>query len=467
MLSIFNDLTRKKEVFQSIEPKKVKMYVCGPTVYDECHIGHARSFVMFDIVRRYLEYLGYETTYVMNFTDVDDKMIKRAREEGLTIFDLAERYIKHFHEDMSALNVKPATFHPRATECIPEMIKFIEILLEKGHAYRSNGNIYFDVRSIQNYGALSGNPLPETKTICTKHPGEKRSVEDFALWKQKKESEPAWQSPWGEGRPGWHLECSTMCLKYLAETIDIHGGGRDLIFPHHENEIAQSEAANGKKFVNFWLHNGFVNINKEKMSKSLGNFLTIKQVLEKYHPMVIRLFLLSAHYRRPLNYEPENIIPFKMTHSRFTNALQLSAQIKEGEQVVRTEDPEFENVIKECENEFLEAMNDDFNTPLALVAVQRLAKEINQYSTAKEIPPIPLFRKAHELLTTFGEILGINEKIAEDDVLMEPILEILLDVRNELRKTKNYKLADEIRDRLKAIGIKIDDFAGQTKWTKD
>ncbi|MHC1591299.1 MAG: cysteine--tRNA ligase, partial [Candidatus Helarchaeales archaeon] len=395
-MKIFNDLTRQKDVFKPIEPNKVRMYVCGPTVYDECHIGHARSFITFDIVRRYLEFLGYEVKYVMNFTDVDDKMIERARKEGTTIFELAKRYIARFHDDMKALNVKPATIYPRATECIPDMINFIKILLDKGHAYRSNGNVYFDVRSMKNYGALSGNTLPAEPTICEKHPGEKRSVEDFALWKQKKDDEPSWKSPWGEGRPGWHLECSTMALKYLGETIDIHGGGRDLIFPHHENEIAQSEAATGKKFVNYWMHNGFVNINKEKMSKSLGNFLTIKQVLSHYHPMVIRLFLLSAHYRRPLNYEPANIEPFNAIFSRYQNALELARQIKEDGREILTNDSSFEKIIQECEREFLDAMDDDFNTPIALTTLQKLAKEINKYESAEKIPPIPHFRKAHE-----------------------------------------------------------------------
>ncbi|MHA1785861.1 MAG: cysteine--tRNA ligase [Candidatus Helarchaeota archaeon] len=461
-MKIFNDLTQKKEKFIQLEDKVVKMYVCGPTVYDHCHIGHARSFIAFDVIRRYLEYIGYKVIYVQNFTDIDDKMINRAKKENCTIFDLAEKFINSYFEDLDKLNVLRANYHPRATEIILEMILIIERLLEKKHAYISGGDVYFSIKSFQNYGKLSRVNLEQV--IQSDVGNKKKDPHDFALWKAKKNDEPSWSSPWGEGRPGWHIECSAMSYKILGDTIDIHGGGRDLIFPHHENEIAQSESFSGKKFVNFWIHNGFVTINKEKMSKSLGNFFTIKEVLRKYSPEVIRFFLISSHYRNPIDYSEANLIQAKRTYQRFKNALGVSQKLLSSNKKILQESNDFHKLINITKEKFISAMDDDFNTPKAISAILELVKEINKLEINEEIPPLEEIQLSHELLIELGNVLGIIWKKEVENELHDNLIQIIIDIRNELRKKKLFELSDKIRDALKEIGIELMDSKNTTSW---
>ena len=462
MLKVYNDLTQNKEEFITLEKNIVKMYVCGPTVYDDCHIGHARSFIVFDIMRRYLEYSGFKVIYITNFTDIDDKMINRANQEKTTIFKLAEKFINSYFEDCDKLNIKRATKYPRATELIKDMIKIIEILLKKNHAYVSDGDVYFDILSFPNYAKLSNVNLEETR-VSDEDP-KKKNPHDFALWKAKKNDEPSWPSPWGDGRPGWHIECSTMSQKYLGDTIDIHGGGRDLIFPHHENEIAQSEACTGKQFVRYWVHNGFVTINKEKMSKSLGNFFTIKQVLDKYRPEVIRYFLISSHYRNPIDYSEANLIQANRTYNRFDNALMVLNQLINSKKEVSNEVSIFKTLISNTRVDFKEAMDDDFNTPKALSALSGLIKEINRWETKDKIPPLNELKKARNLLEEIGEVLGILPIKTISDYLVDNLINLTLDIRNELRKIKQFELSDKIRDKLKELNIEITDSKDQTNW---
>ena len=462
MLKIYNDLTQKKEEFIPLEKDKVKIYVCGPTVYDDCHIGHARSFIAFDVIRRYLTYLGYEVTYVLNFTDIDDKMINRANEEKISVFELADRYIKSYFEDVEKLNIKKADFHPKATEIIPEMIKIVEKLVEKKHAYVSDGDVYFDIESFENYGKLSRVNLEESASKIVDE--KKKNPHDFALWKAKKEGEPSWKSPWGEGRPGWHIECSAMSYKLLGETIDIHGGGRDLIFPHHENEIAQSEAFTGKKFVNYWMHNGFVTIDKEKMSKSLGNFFTIKEVLEKFPPKVIRFFLISSQYRNPIDYSEANLIQAERTYKRITNAVDLSRQISGSGKKVVPYTNFFRNLLKKTKQEFIEAMNDDFNSPKAISILLELVKEVNKLESQDDIPSKKDMNACYQLFLELGGILGLIYETEQEDNLQGALIELLIEIRKEIRSKKMYDLSDKIRDELKVLGIELLDSKDGTRW---
>jgi len=462
MLKIYNDLTQNKEEFIPLEKNKVKMYVCGPTVYDNCHIGHARSFIAFDVIRRYLIFLGYSVTYVLNFTDIDDKMINRANQENISVFQLAERYIKSYFEDVEKLNIKKADYHPRATVLIPEMIKIIEKLVEKKHAYISDGDVYFDIESFENYGKLSRVNLEESASKLDDE--KKKNPHDFALWKAKKEGEPSWNSPWGEGRPGWHIECSAMSFKLLGETIDIHGGGRDLIFPHHENEIVQSESFTGKKFVNFWMHNGFVTIDKEKMSKSLGNFFTIKEVLQKFSPKIVRFFLISSQYRNPIDYSEENLLQAERTYERIANAVEITRQIVKIDKKILKNSKQFKNLLQETRERFIDAMDDDFNTPKAISILLELVKEVNKLESLDEIPSETDMNDCHQLFLELGGILGLSFETEIEDNLQGALIELLIEIRNEIRSKKMFDLSDKIRDDLKKLGIELLDSKDGTRW---
>ncbi|MGJ0491477.1 cysteine--tRNA ligase [Methylobacter sp.] len=463
MLKIYNTLTRKKELFQPREAGKVGMYVCGMTVYDYCHIGHARVMVVFDTVARYFRYLGYDLTYVRNITDIDDKIIQRANENGEEFGKLTERFIEAMHEDERALSVLPPDIEPRATQSIAQIIAMIESLVAKGLAYvGSNGDVFYSVDKFKNYGQLSGKNLDELQA------GERVDVDlakqnpmDFVLWKMAKPNEPAWASPWGLGRPGWHIECSAMSTCCLGNHFDIHGGGMDLQFPHHENEIAQSEGATGEKFVNLWMHNGFVRINEEKMSKSLGNFFTVREVLQRYRPEIIRFFILSSHYRSPLNYSDEHLNEAGAALTRLYTALR-------GVDASLDKDTYFDEGF--LETLFTRAMDDDFNTPKAIAALFELAKEINK---AKENNPE---RAGHlaALLKKLGGMLGILQddpdaflKGSGESVFDEEKIEQQIQARLDAKKNKDWSTADRIRDELKEQGVILEDVPGGTNWRRE
>ncbi len=456
-LQVYNTLTNKKEEFIPLEKGKVRMYVCGPTVYDKCHIGHARCYVAFDLIRRYLEYKGYTVKYVENFTDVDDKIINKSKETGEDPLDIAERYIAEYFQDMDALNVKRADVYPRATEHISDMISFVRALVEKGTAYQSDGDVYFSVEKSKDYGKLSGVDKEQMKAGARIAVDEKkRDPLDFALWKKAKEGEPKWESPWGEGRPGWHIECSTMSQKHLGRTLDIHGGGQDLIFPHHENEIAQSEAYTGKQFVRYWLHNGFVTIKEEKMSKSLGNIVPVEELLQTHSPETLRYFLVASHYRKPIDFTEGNIKEAYKASQRLLNTVDtIKAALRED---LTGEDFS----PRSYREKFEEAMDDDFNTPLALSALFELARETNRRIEEKRVSKESL----EEVLKTFldlGDVLGLFFH-AEIEELSEELLVILVDIRENARAQKLWDISDSIRDRLKEIGIVLEDTPQGTRW---
>ncbi len=487
-IRIYNTLTKKKETFTPLQPGRVHMYVCGITAYDLCHVGHARSAVVFDVIFRYLQFRGFDVVCVRNFTDVDDKIIKRAQEEKTDSRIIAERYIESFYEDMDRLGVARPTHEPRATEFIPEMIDLIEILLEKGFAYQADGDVYFAVEEFAEYGKLSKRNLDEMIAGARVAVEEKKkNPMDFALWKASKPGEPTWPSPWGEGRPGWHIECSAMSSKYLGSSFDIHGGGKDLIFPHHENEIAQSEAAYGTSFVQYWVHNGFVNIDQEKMSKSLGNFFTIRQVLEQYQPEVLRLFLLSSHYRSPVDFSAESMAEAERALERLYHAL---SQIDERLEVVpghppppRGEDPEYRELEVKIENlpvRFQDEMDDDFNTAAALGHLFDLSRTLNRFldSLARKLTPEEkeLLALGVRRLRECGSALGLLRQPPQDffnerNRLALSVLEIsedkverLIAERAEARKEKNWARADEIRDTLEEMSIILEDTPEGTRW---
>ena len=458
-MKIYNTLTRQKEEFVPVHPGKVGMYVCGPTVYNYIHIGNARPMIIFDTVRRYFEYKGYEVNYVSNFTDVDDKIIKKANEEGVTATEIAERYIKECKQDMEALNIKPATNQPRATEEIGGMIKMIQTLIKKGHAYEVDGTVYFKTRSFKDYGKLSKKNIDDLEAghreiKVTGEEGKKDPL-DFVLWKPKKEGEIAWDSPWGEGRPGWHIECSEMSKKYIGDTIDIHAGGEDLIFPHHENEIAQSEACNGEKFANYWMHNGFLNINNKKMSKSAGNFFTVREIGEKYPLQVIRFFMLSAHYRTPLNFSDTLVESAKTGLDRILTAIDLCREM-----AAKEETEHFAN-IEVLVKKFEDAMEDDFNTADAVSAIFEIVRESN--STVKDFSA-DYAKKILKVLEDLCSVLGI-ETTKEEEILDEEI-EKLIEERQAARKNKDFARADEIRDQLLEQGIVLKDTREGVKWSR-
>lgn len=466
-MKIYNTLTRQKEEFVPVHPGKVGMYVCGPTVYNYIHIGNARPMIIFDTVRRYFEYKGYEVNYVSNFTDVDDKIIKKANEEGVTATEIAGRYIKECKQDMEALNIKPATHQPRATEEIGGMIKMIQTLIKKGHAYEVDRTVYFKTRSFKDYGKLSKKNIDDLEAGHReiKVTGEegKEDPLDFVLWKPKKEGEIAWDSPWGEGRPGWHIECSEMSKKYIGDTIDIHAGGEDLIFPHHENEIAQSEACNGEKFANYWMHNGFLNINNKKMSKSAGNFFTVREIGEKYPLQVIRFFMLSAHYRTPLNFSDTLVESAKTGLDRILTAIDLCREMAAKEEtgsLSKEETEHFAN-IEVLVKKFEDAMEDDFNTADAVSAIFEIVRESN--STVKDFSA-DYAKKVLKVLEDLCSVLGI-ETTKEEEILDEEI-EKLIEERQAARKNKDFARADEIRDQLLEQGIVLKDTREGVKWSR-
>lgn len=469
MIKIYNTLTREKEVFQPLEEKKVKMYVCGPTVYNYIHIGNGRSTVSFDTVRRYFEYRGYTVDYLMNFTDVDDKIIRAAKELGTTAPEVAERFINAFNEDTAALNVKPATMNPRVMDHIEDIIAFIATLVEKGYAYPVNGDVYYRTRKFAHYGQLSDQSIDELEVGASQRTGEEQKIKedplDFALWKAAKGDEIAWESPWGAGRPGWHIECSVMATKHLGETIDIHGGGQDLTFPHHENEIAQSEAKTGKTFANYWMHNGYVTIgeDEEKMSKSLGNFVTVHEMVKKVDPQVLRFFLATTQYRRPIKYSETTL------HEAQTNLQKLrttyeNAKFRLNSSHYQASDEEVNApVLEEFEERFVKEMDDDFNAANGITVVYELAKWLNLASEDPETDLALLaagLAKFSEWLTIFG-IYFVSEELLDEEI------EQLINERIAARKAKDFARSDQIRDELKEQGIILEDTPQGTRWRRE
>jgi len=454
-MRVYNTLTRKKETFKTLEEGVVKMYVCGPTVYDYIHIGNARPNVIFDVVRRYLEYKGYQVQYIQNFTDVDDKIISKAIEEGISSAEIAERYILEAKKDTDALGIKPATYNPKATEEINIMIDMISTLVEKGYAYEVNGSVYFETRKFADYGKLSKKKPDDLEAGARiQINDDKKNPMDFVLWKPKKEGEPAWPSPWSEGRPGWHIECSAMAKHYLGDSIDIHAGGEDLAFPHHENEIAQSEAANGKPFSTYWLHNGFINIDNKKMSKSTGNFFTVRDIIKTFDYDVIRFFIVSAHYRSPVNFSEELMVAAKSGLDRIKTGAKSLERAKEFATIEST--MESEKILLEqlgtFKERFEKAMDDDFNTADAVSVVFELIKFSNTYASSDS--SLEFVQKIHDQLKILCDILGI---VIEEEILLSSDIEALIEKRQEARRNKNFALADEIRDDLLAKGIIIED----------
>ena len=468
-MKIFNTLSRRKEEFVPIEPGKVKMYVCGPTVYNFIHIGNARPMIVFDTVRRYFEYKGYEVNYVSNFTDVDDKIIRKAIEEGVDAETISKRYIAECKKDMEMMNVKPATKNPQATQEIGGMIEMINTLIEKGHAYvAADGTVYFRTKSFKESGKLSHKNLDDLQSGFReiKVTGEegKEDPTDFVLWKPKKEGEPFWESPWCQGRPGWHIECSEMSKKYLGESIDIHAGGEDLIFPHHENEIAQSECANGKTFANYWMHNAFLNIDNRKMSKSLGNFFTVREISEKYDLQVLRLFMLSAQYRSPLNFSADLMEASKNSLERIRTAAEHQADClkaaKEGE--MTAEEKQNQAAVEELVQKFETAMDDDFNTADAISAIFEIVRLSN--STISEASTKAYVSYVKETMDKLCDVLGIITEKKEE--ILDSEVEDLIAKRQQARKDKNFALADEIRGQLLDMGIILEDTREGVKWKR-
>lgn len=467
-MKIYNTMTRSKEEFVPINENKVGIYVCGPTVYDYIHIGNARPMIVFDTLRRYLLYKGYDVNYVSNFTDVDDKIIKRALEEGVTSAEISERYIEEVKKDMEALNVLEATTHPKATEEIPDMIEMVKTLIDKGHAYEVNGTVYFRTRSFPGYGKLSKKNIDDLEAghrdIKVAGEDEKEDFLDFVLWKPKKEGEPSWLSPWGEGRPGWHLECSVMSKKYIGDIIDIHAGGEDLIFPHHENEIAQSEAANDVEFARYWMHNAFLKIDGEKMSKSLGNFFTIRDIGKKYPLQVIRFFMLSAHYRSPLNFSDTLVEASKASLERILNAMSRledaagAAQEREATQ----EEKELLSKVSDYVVKYENAMEDDLNTADAISVIFELVKLANSSISSDNARSV--IAEVYDTIGRLCDVLGIITKTEKE--ILDADVEALIEERQAARKAKNFARADEIRDTLAAQGIILEDTREGVKWKR-
>mgnify|MGYP000191499590 CR=1 FL=1 len=467
VLVVYNTLGRRKERFKPVRGgRKVYMYVCGPTVYDFIHIGNARALVAADVVRRYLEYKGYEVLHVSNITDVDDKTIRRAKELGLSLQQLGEIYSEAYFEDLERLNVKRPHINPRATQHINEMIELIQTLIDKGYAYEVDGDIYYDVSKFEDYGKLSGNKAEALKMGARiEVDPRKRNPADFALWKGRKGDEPAWLSPWGWGRPGWHIECSTMAMKYLGEYFDIHMGGKDLIFPHHENEIAQSEAATGKPFVKYWLHNEWVTVGGRKMAKSLGNFITVREALERYNPQVLRFFLVSAHYRSPIDFNEENLKHAERNLERILNAVERFSGLRERDKKTG-KDEKLLHELERMKAKFEAAMDDDFNTPLAISAILEFMKVLNTYMEAEEEVDASTKEEVIGALSRVLDVLGIRVEIrrAERPELVDDLISLIVDVRQKLRERKDWEVADEIRDRLRELGVSLEDTPEGTVW---
>lgn len=462
-LKIFNTMGMRKEDFIPLREGEVRIYVCGPTVYDFIHIGNARAFAVADIIRRYLEYKGFKVTLVSNITDVDDKIIKRSQETGLSVQRIGELYSDAYFEDIAALNIRKPDVNPRATQHIPEMIEAIQKLIEKGYAYQIDGDVYFDISKFKDYGKLSGNKTEalEMGARIEVNP-KKKNPADFALWKARKEGEPGWHSPWGWGRPGWHIECSTMAMKYLGETFDIHMGGKDLIFPHHENEIAQAEALTGKTFAKYWIHNEWLTVEGQKMSKSLGNFITVREALKICSPQVLRFFFASAHYRSPLDFNRENLKVAENNLRRIVSALERLLSLKERPNKTGAEENLLEEV-RRAEREFEEAMDDDFNTPLAISAIFTIVKAINSYADKNLEIESSVKEEIHRKLSTFMSILGVEiqsekkETPADWEKTLSGLVKLLLEVRQEMRERREWKISDKIREEMLKLGFTIED----------
>ncbi|MBU1100478.1 MAG: cysteine--tRNA ligase [Bacteroidetes bacterium] len=465
---IYNTQSRKKEEFKPINPPKVSMYICGPTVYNYIHIGNARTFLMSDVIRRYIEYKGYDVKFAMNITDIDDKIIRQSIEENVPSSEVAGKYIKAFLEDMDSLKLKRATINPYATDHIGEIIDLIKTLEEKGFAYNIDGNVFYDVSKFKTYGQLSGKNIDDLESGARIEINEmKKNPLDFSLWKKAKEGEPSWDSPWGKGRPGWHIECSAMSCKHLGETIDIHMGGNDLIFPHHENEVAQSEAATDKHFVNYWMHLGFVNINEEKMSKSLGNFFTAREVLAKFPAEAIRLFFVQTHYRGPLSFSEELLSGAQKGLEKITN-LAETLKLEEEKNSTSSVNPEFD--FEKYYAEFEKEMDDDFNSPKGVAVIFDFVKNVNKVIADNESLHVEFVKKAKEFLSKTAEgVLGI---LHFDDLgkskgasLEDELINLLLRLRAQAKEDKNYKLSDEIRDQLSGLGVQLKDSKTGTTFT--
>jgi cysteinyl-tRNA synthetase len=472
-IKVTNDLTRRKEPFVPLSGNRVTMYVCGVTVYDECHIGHARAYICFDVIRRYLEYRGYEVFHIQNFTDVDDKIIARANEEGIGFDALAGRNIKSYFEVMDTLGIERASIYPRATEYIGGMIDMIGKLVDGGYAYAAGGDVFFDVSSFRNYGAMSN--VDSSKKRLTDEDAEmgKRNPEDFALWKSAKEGEPAWESPWGGGRPGWHIECSAMATALAGPTLDIHGGGHDLIFPHHENEIAQSEACTGKQFVRYWLHNGFVEMDREKMSKSLGNVVSVREILKRFGPGALRMFFLGAHYKMPVTYSEERLDEAAKALARFETFFARIADLKRREtnEAAGGAALEYRESVKKAADAFAAAMDDDFNTPAAAAELFTLARNGNTLIAGIEsrsgaaAGDVEILEEAREKILELGGILGLfGERTGGGKGEVKGLVELLLSIRNEARARKDFAMSDRIRDELSNLGFVIEDGPSGTTW---
>lgn len=478
-MRFYNTMSNKIEEFETIENGKVKMYVCGPTVYNYIHLGNARPIIVFDTLARYFKYRGYDVTYIQNFTDVDDKIIKRANEEGISVKEVTEKYIKGFFEDIEPLNISDDIVRPKVTENMPEIIEIIKKLIDEGFAYEKDGNVFFEVKKFEEYGSLSNQKIDELEIGARVDiMEEKNNPLDFALWKRKKEGEPYWDSPWGQGRPGWHIECSAMAKKYLGDTFDIHGGGQDLVFPHHENEIAQSRCAYHGNFANYWLHNGFIQVNGDKMSKSLGNFFLLREILGKFPGNVVRLFILGTHYRKPINFSMDNMEDSRKTLKNIVTSMNNFSEIiekfsgkgsHEGEVSDNTGNNstnEFKEKVNELDKKFMEAMDEDMNTPQALAVIFDQIKETKKFSVniSNGEEAEALNYSYNSLRKKLEEVLGIvlfmeeeNKNFKNNDKLTGNLIELLIKLRADARKEKNFKLSDEIRDNLKELGIEIQD----------
>lgn len=467
MLKIYNTLTRQKEEFIPLEEGKVKMYVCGPTVYNYIHIGNARSTVAFDTVRRYLEYKGFDVNYVSNFTDVDDKIIRTAKELNITAPEVAQRFIDAYYEDTAALGVAKATKNPRVMDSMPDIVEFIQALIEKEYAYESMGDVYFRTRKFKDYGKLSDMSIDDLEVGASNRLEDEENKKkedplDFALWKAAKADEISWDSPWGKGRPGWHIECSVMATKYLGDTIDIHAGGQDLAFPHHENEIAQSEAKTGHPFAHYWMHNGFVTMDNEKMSKSLGNFVLVHDIIKQVDPQILRFFMATTQYRRPISYSMATIEEAKNNLAKLRNAYEnVGHRLKDAVESIGTDDEKLAQ-LEQFKQDFIHEMDDDFNAANGITVVYELAKTMNIYSEQAEVSKVVL-EAMLELMSELLQVFGIT---FEEETLLDEKIEQLIVERNEARAAKNFQRSDEIRDLLKAEGIILDDTPQGTRWKR-